>query len=234
MTRGLITLILILASYVVQGQSADKKVIGTVYLDFVVLKTGEMSRFKVIKGINEDLDEVALNTVKGAPPWKPSPYGAVRFILPVIVEDSADQWLRDFHYWKKEHLELDLASKLSSSDHTRIVVEIQSLVFEKQKTLEIKNCLRLDKSSLDKNLPDPNLLIQTAMLKSEILTQILNAENRWYKNQNLKKLQKLTNIANQLKDQQLAHLLQVTNQGFDLEKLKKIYAQDLKRLQDME
>lgn len=44
---------------------------GTVFITFVVDKSGEVTDAKVLRGINEECDEMALNVVKSMPRWVP-------------------------------------------------------------------------------------------------------------------------------------------------------------------
>jgi len=53
-------------------QSAlEKQVEGKVMVRFLVRKTGELDSIKVIKGIDEDCDALAINIVRKMPKWEP-------------------------------------------------------------------------------------------------------------------------------------------------------------------
>lgn len=60
---------------------------GTVYVEFIVNKEGQVSKAKVIKGVDPLLDAEALKTVLSSPRWTPGMQGAnkvnVRFTIPV-------------------------------------------------------------------------------------------------------------------------------------------------------
>lgn len=51
---------------------ADMKRYGSVVIDFVVKKNGKLSDFKVHKGVNEDLDILAVEILRGMPKWEPA------------------------------------------------------------------------------------------------------------------------------------------------------------------
>lgn len=60
---------------------------GTVYIQFVVEEDGELTSFKVIRGVSDALDKEALRVMKSMPKWKPgflhNRKQKVRFTLPV-------------------------------------------------------------------------------------------------------------------------------------------------------
>ena len=60
---------------------------GTVYIQFVIGKNGAIRNIKIIRGVNELLDNEALRVVKSMPDWKPgSQHGkkvSVRYQLPI-------------------------------------------------------------------------------------------------------------------------------------------------------
>jgi protein TonB len=60
---------------------------GTVYVSFVVDKTGSISEVKTIRGISADCDKEAMRVVSMMPPWKPGKQNGkpvfVRFVLPI-------------------------------------------------------------------------------------------------------------------------------------------------------
>jgi protein TonB len=60
---------------------------GTVFVGFVVRKSGEVADCNVIKGVSNECDEEALKAVRGMKAWKPGLQDAkpvsVRFVLPV-------------------------------------------------------------------------------------------------------------------------------------------------------
>ncbi len=61
-----------MAEAVVYPESAKKAgTEGTVFVEFVVLTTGELSKVTVLKGVSEDIDQSALDAVKGMPNWIP-------------------------------------------------------------------------------------------------------------------------------------------------------------------
>jgi protein TonB len=60
---------------------------GTVYLEFVVDRKGEIKNIKVKKGVNEAIDAEAIRVLKAMPNWKPGKQAgktvSVRFTLPI-------------------------------------------------------------------------------------------------------------------------------------------------------
>ncbi len=50
----------------------DLKRFGTVVVDFIVKKNGKCTDFKVHKGVNEDLDILAVEILRGMPKWEPA------------------------------------------------------------------------------------------------------------------------------------------------------------------
>jgi protein TonB len=60
---------------------------GTVYVSFVVDKTGSISEVKTIRGISADCDKEAMRVVSMMPAWKPGKQNGkpvfVRFVLPI-------------------------------------------------------------------------------------------------------------------------------------------------------
>lgn len=68
-------------------KAVDARIQGTVYIEFVVEKTGEVTEVEVIRGVIPDLDEVALNVIRNIPNWVPGMQSGwpvrVRFTIPV-------------------------------------------------------------------------------------------------------------------------------------------------------
>jgi TonB family protein len=60
---------------------------GTVYVGFVVTKTGDMDHFKVVKGIQQECDAEALNAVKQMKKWHPGSLNgkpvSVKYVMPI-------------------------------------------------------------------------------------------------------------------------------------------------------
>lgn len=72
-------------SYPLMAKEADIQ--GTVYLSFIVGKTGEITDVKVLRGIGGGCDEEAIRVVQSMPRWEPGKQRGVpvivRFNLPV-------------------------------------------------------------------------------------------------------------------------------------------------------
>ena len=67
--------------------AVGKKVEGTVYVQFVVLETGKLSEFQLIRGISPSCDKEALRLCKESIDWKPGKQNGktvkVRFVMPI-------------------------------------------------------------------------------------------------------------------------------------------------------
>lgn len=50
----------------------EAKRYGTVVIDFVVKKNGKLAEFKIHKGVNEELDIIAVEILRGMPKWEPA------------------------------------------------------------------------------------------------------------------------------------------------------------------
>ena len=63
---------------------------GTIWVEFVVEETGEITHVKVIKGLYPSLDEEAKRLVSSMPPWKPAQsYGQPArstYTLPITIQ----------------------------------------------------------------------------------------------------------------------------------------------------
>jgi TonB family protein len=53
------------------AEAREKAISGTVYVQFVIDKTGQISDAKVLRGIGSGCDEEALRVIKAMPRWKP-------------------------------------------------------------------------------------------------------------------------------------------------------------------
>ena len=53
------------------AEAVKKNVKGSVFVQFVVEKTGELSQIKIVKGLGYGCDEAVVNCLKTAPRWKP-------------------------------------------------------------------------------------------------------------------------------------------------------------------
>jgi periplasmic protein TonB len=67
--------------------AADNGIQGTVIMEFIVSKTGELTDIKVLRSIGGGCDEEAVRVVKLMPKWKPGRHEGkpvnVRYTLPV-------------------------------------------------------------------------------------------------------------------------------------------------------
>lgn len=63
---------------------------GTVFVQFVVSKTGQIDEVQVVRGINPDCDQEAVRVIKMMPKWKPGKQNGkpvhVRFVLPIVFK----------------------------------------------------------------------------------------------------------------------------------------------------
>ena len=72
----------------------QSKVQGRVTLQFVITETGEVTDVRVLRGVNEDLDNEALRVVSASPRWTPGKdkngnIVPVSFTFPVLFQLSA-------------------------------------------------------------------------------------------------------------------------------------------------
>lgn len=62
---------------------------GKIYLSFVIEKDGSVSNVRIVKGLSEKLNEVAIKVVEKMPKWKPAINNGKpvrsRFMLPISV-----------------------------------------------------------------------------------------------------------------------------------------------------
>jgi protein TonB len=60
---------------------------GSVYIEFVVIETGKLTDFKVVRGISPSCDKEALRICKESIDWKPAKQGGkavkCRFVMPI-------------------------------------------------------------------------------------------------------------------------------------------------------
>jgi TonB family protein len=56
-------------------EASAKKIQGTVITQFIVRKTGKLTNYKVVRGVNPLLDEEALRVLKLMPEWTPGKQG---------------------------------------------------------------------------------------------------------------------------------------------------------------
>ena len=49
----------------------DDDIIGKVFVQFVVENDGTLSRFKIVRGIDDKFDNVSIDVLKTMPKWKP-------------------------------------------------------------------------------------------------------------------------------------------------------------------
>ncbi len=60
---------------------------GTVYVKFIVEKDGSLTTFEIVRGVQQQLDSVALSTAKLMPKWNPGKQGGktarVQCVIPI-------------------------------------------------------------------------------------------------------------------------------------------------------
>ncbi len=66
----------------------NAKAEGKVYVEFIISETGEVKDIKVLKSLNKEMDDLAVNAIKKMPKWTPAkdPKGnpmASKMILPI-------------------------------------------------------------------------------------------------------------------------------------------------------
>lgn len=67
--------------------AAQNNIQGTVYLSFVISKTGKVEKVKILRGVDASIDSEALRVVSSMPDWKPGKQGtryvAVSYQVPI-------------------------------------------------------------------------------------------------------------------------------------------------------
>lgn len=56
---------------VMPRENTDDCIVEKIYIQFVVEQDGSLSNFKLIKGVDPILDQLAMEAAKLMPPWKP-------------------------------------------------------------------------------------------------------------------------------------------------------------------
>ena len=88
MPGGTDSLVSFLKHNVTYPKAARKSnVSGTVYVQFIIDRTGKVAHVQVVKGVSKELDEEAVRVVQAMPAWKPGYQSGVpvdvRFNLPI-------------------------------------------------------------------------------------------------------------------------------------------------------
>ncbi len=67
--------------------AAQNNIQGTVYLSFVISKTGKVEKVQILRGVDNSIDREALRVVSSMPDWKPGKQGtrpvAVSYQVPI-------------------------------------------------------------------------------------------------------------------------------------------------------
>ena len=75
-------------------EARQRGVEGRVFVEFVVDEVGQLSDFKLLKGIGAGCDEEALRVMTQSPPWKPGKQRGVavkqRMVIPIIFKLESD------------------------------------------------------------------------------------------------------------------------------------------------
>ncbi|MFT3886175.1 MAG: energy transducer TonB [Flavobacteriales bacterium] len=74
-----------------QYSDPTRSIGGRIYVQFVVERTGEVGRVKVLRGLDETLDREAVRVISGLPRWSPALYFdgtpvACRMVLPIVLD----------------------------------------------------------------------------------------------------------------------------------------------------
>lgn len=100
-----------LAAHIKYPQSAiDRRVVGTVFVTFIVNRDGTLSDVKILDGVSPDLDSEAVRVVSQMPPWNPGRIKEapvrVQFNLPVQFKIKGYS-PRDTAFVKRDGIYLD-------------------------------------------------------------------------------------------------------------------------------
>jgi len=73
-------------------EAVDKKIIGTVYISFIIEKDGSVSSVSIVKGVHPLLDNEAIKVISESPKWSPGLQRGqpvrVRFLIPLGFSPS--------------------------------------------------------------------------------------------------------------------------------------------------
>jgi len=71
-------------------EAKKENIQGRVFVEFVIDKTGQVTKSQIIRGLNKLLDQEALRVVKSMPKWKAGEQSGekvdVRWILPIVFK----------------------------------------------------------------------------------------------------------------------------------------------------
>lgn len=73
-------------------EAIDKKIIGTVFISFIVEKDGSVSNVSIVKGVDPLLDNEAVKSISESPKWSPGLQRGqpvrVRFLIPLVFSPT--------------------------------------------------------------------------------------------------------------------------------------------------
>lgn len=73
-------------------EAIEKKIIGTVYISFIIEKDGSVSNVSIVKGVDPLLDNEAVKVISESPKWSPGLQRGqpvrVRFLIPLVFSPS--------------------------------------------------------------------------------------------------------------------------------------------------
>ncbi len=130
-------------SMVYPAKAAEKGIIGTVYVTFIVSRSGKIRNVKLLKGIDPDCDQAALNMVKAMPRLRPAKVRGrgvdVQFTLPVrfTVNDAGTSAVTE----KKIPVKNDVVLADDDDDEKDTIGDLASYLFASSQ-LEWINCDR--------------------------------------------------------------------------------------------
>ncbi|AFL85583.1 TonB family protein [Belliella baltica DSM 15883] len=85
----------LIANLTYPNEAKEQNISGTVYVSFVVDKSGAIDDVQILRGVNPDIDAEALRVVEAAPNWTPGMHRGkevnVRMRLPIRFKTDSDQ-----------------------------------------------------------------------------------------------------------------------------------------------
>lgn len=77
-------------NFILTPKQIKRKNKGKIFVQFVVEKDGAIGDVKVVKGINEEMDQLAINVVASMPKWRPGKRHnilcRVRYVVPINIK----------------------------------------------------------------------------------------------------------------------------------------------------
>lgn len=126
-------------------KAKENKVMGTVFVNFIVEKNGAITHVKVLKGIGSGCDEEAVRVVSQMAPWKPGQDKGkpvrVGYVLPIkfSLDDSKEKEKEEQYKQQQEQDQQKKEAQLKKEEQYQKQLQIQTKEKEEQSQQEVKN-----------------------------------------------------------------------------------------------